>query len=71
VPDDALVFTVDCPNHGARVLLGPRRVRTLTNLEDGDVELVWRCYCGATGRLRTGRIGETVAVEPADSASAA
>jgi hypothetical protein len=44
------VFDVYCPGHGARVLLGPRRierVQTVTN----SIHLHWRCYCGTRGVL--------------------
>lgn len=44
------MFTVHCPNEGAEVLLGPRRIERLENTPDGIV-LHWRCHCGATGAL--------------------
>ncbi len=45
------MFTVHCPRHGARVLLGPRSIEALVNRPDG-LELSWRCHCGARGVLR-------------------
>ena len=47
------MFLVDCHQHGAPVLLGPRSIRALTNTSDGIV-LQWTCHCGATGAQRYG-----------------
>jgi hypothetical protein len=44
------MFDVYCPTHGSRVLLGPRRIETLTNTPAGVV-VEWRCYCGTQGTL--------------------
>jgi hypothetical protein len=48
------MFTIDCPRHQQRVLLGPRAVQTLENTEHGVV-LHWRCSCGETGTEVLGR----------------
>jgi hypothetical protein len=54
-PDQAeVMFVIDCPAHGSRVLLSERRIRNLRNTDAGvllDVE----CYCGHIQRIRTGR----------------
>jgi len=48
------MFDVYCPSHDSRVLLGPRSIEAIVNTPNG-VQLRWRCRCGATGTLRTGR----------------
>lgn len=47
------MFTVHCPSHGGRVLLGPRSITGFTNTDNGIV-VDWRCSCGATGTQRYG-----------------
>jgi hypothetical protein len=47
------MFDVDCPSCG-RVLLGPTAITHVANDERGIV-LGYRCLCGRSGRLRTGR----------------
>jgi hypothetical protein len=42
------MFTVHCPGHRARVLLGPRSIERLVNTDDG-IALHWRCRCGSSG----------------------
>jgi hypothetical protein len=48
------MFTVDCPRHRTRVLLGPRSIESLDNTSAGIV-LGWRCGCGARGTMTTPR----------------
>ena len=48
------MFQIHCPRHQSRVLLGSRAVEALVNTPDGVV-VHWRCHCGATGTLATGR----------------
>jgi len=48
------MFTIDCPVHRSKVLVGMRRIRSLANTKHGillDVE----CYCGTRVALGTGR----------------
>ena len=47
------MFSVDCPGHAARVLLGPEAIVALISGPHG-MELHWRCTCGRTGVWRTG-----------------
>lgn len=47
------MFTVDCPRHRTRVLLGPRAIDALVDTGDG-VDLHWTCRCGAHGVLHRG-----------------
>jgi hypothetical protein len=42
------MFDVFCPRHGARMLLGPRRIRSLRRTELGLVA-GYHCYCGHEG----------------------
>lgn len=48
------MFEIHCPRHGARVLLGSRSIESIQNTADGIV-VHWRCRCGETGTLVTGR----------------
>jgi hypothetical protein len=48
------MFTVFCPRHQARVLLGSRAIDDIANTPEGVV-VHWRCRCGATGTVATGR----------------
>jgi hypothetical protein len=48
------MFTIHCPQHQARVLLGTRAIEALVTTPDGVV-LHWRCRCGARGTQLTGR----------------
>jgi hypothetical protein len=42
------MFVINCPRHGGRILLSPDNIEALVNT-CCDVELHWRCSCGATG----------------------
>jgi hypothetical protein len=53
------MFTVYCPRHQSRVLLGSRSIKSLVNTPEG-VFLHWHCRCGAEGTLHTGH-GATAA----------
>ena len=44
------MFLVQCPTHDAQVLLGPRMIEHLENVDNG-VHVHWRCYCGTRGVL--------------------
>lgn len=44
------MFDAYCPQHEARVLLGPRSVDAIVRTPDGVV-VHWHCHCGATGTL--------------------
>lgn len=48
------MFSVDCPKHGTKVLLGHRSIVALRNTAAG-IEVHWRCPCGGEGHLLTGR----------------
>ena len=48
------MFDIYCPRHRARVLLGARSIESIENTPDG-ITVHWRCRCGATGELTTGR----------------
>ncbi|WP_213453788.1 hypothetical protein [Rhizomonospora bruguierae] len=48
------MFTIDCPTHGARMLLTERRIRSLRNTDAGIV-LEVECYCGYREAITTGR----------------
>jgi len=48
------MFSIHCPSHQTRILLGPRAIEALVDTADG-IELHWRCHCGARGTLLTGR----------------
>ena len=48
------MFDASCDRCGAVVLLGPRRIVSLENTDDGIV-LSFRCYCGAVGTEVVGR----------------
>ncbi len=56
--DGVDMFSIDCPTHGRRVLLGPDRIVGVRNHHDGGgrhgISLDWRCWCGHRGTLRTG-----------------
>lgn len=41
------MFSVYCPSHGSRVLLGLRRVRVVNT--DDRVAIAWRCTCDHEG----------------------
>ena len=57
------VFSVDCPGHAARVLLGPEAIVALISGPDG-MAVHWKCTCGRTGVWRTGArtVGEPLSV---------
>ncbi|MDP9071446.1 MAG: hypothetical protein M3N68_09225 [Actinomycetota bacterium] len=48
------MFSVDCPRHGARVLLGPDAIVAVV-AHPGGIAVRWRCTCGQTGVWTTGR----------------
>ena len=47
------MFSVECPRHDGRVLLGPEAIVALVSAIDG-IEVHWRCTCGQTGVWLTG-----------------
>ncbi len=49
------MFSIECPGHDTRVLLGPDAVVALLSTPGGGIELHWRCTCGQTGVWLTGR----------------
>ena len=52
--DDGPMFTVHCTHHGSEVLLPNSHITGLWNTLEGIV-MGWRCYCGETGSILTGR----------------
>lgn len=48
------MFDASCDRCDAVVLLGPRRIVSLENTDDG-IALTYRCYCGAVGTEVVGR----------------
>ena len=48
------MFSVNCSHHGAEVLLPNSHITGLWNTLEGIV-MGWRCYCGETGSVLTGR----------------
>ena len=52
--DDGPMFSVYCNHHGSEVLLPTSHITGLWNTLEGIV-MGWRCYCGETGSLVTGR----------------
>jgi len=48
------MFDVYCNGHQSQVLLGSGSIEALVNTPHG-IELHWRCHCGTTGTLLTGR----------------
>ena len=48
------MLSINCPAHGANVLVGTRRIRSLTNTEHGIVLHV-QCYCGTHVVVGAGR----------------
>jgi hypothetical protein len=48
------MFSISCPRHQSYVLVGSRRIRSLTNTERGIV-LDIECYCGTHVVVHTGR----------------
>jgi hypothetical protein len=48
------MFTINCPIHASKVLVGTRRIRSLINT-DGGIVLDVECYCGARVIAGTGR----------------
>lgn len=65
------MFTVYCPQHGSKVLLGLSRLRRMINLEPGVILLEFTCYDGEVVQLLTGaRVsGEISVSEPRSSDS--
>jgi hypothetical protein len=64
--DDDAMFAVTCPGHGSPVLLTTRHIERLANTPAG-IELHWRCHCGSSGVLVTGR-GAGAGDRPAETA---
>jgi hypothetical protein len=52
--EDQVMFSVQCPQHGSKVLLPERRIESLRNTLAG-IEVRWVCYCGHRGAFTTGR----------------
>jgi hypothetical protein len=52
------MFTIYCPRHQSRMLLGSRSIKSLVNTPDG-VFLHWQCRCGAEGTIHTGHAAAT------------
>lgn len=48
------MFAVHCPRHGGTVLLGPRQVTAIRNLDDGVIAVELRCHDGEPLLLLTG-----------------
>ena len=48
------MLSINCPTHGANVLVGTRRIRSMTNTDNGIVLHV-ECYCGTHVVVGTGR----------------
>jgi hypothetical protein len=46
------MFEVYCPNHQSHVLLTISRIEAFRNTPEGP-ELLWRCWCGTRGGLRS------------------
>lgn len=63
------MFTVECPVHGATVLIWPSNVDGASNI-NGVIVIDFHCSCGWAGSLVTGR-GVERAVTLARSAPAA
>lgn len=42
------MFSIDCPRHRSRVLVGLDSIEALVATPDG-IEVHWRCTCGARG----------------------
>ena len=47
------MFSIQCPRHQARVLLGLDAITALVPTPEG-IEVHWRCTCGQTGVWLTG-----------------
>lgn len=54
------MFTVDCPGHGAPVLIWPSGVDGLRNTDRG-IEVRYHCTCGHRGAWLTGRVSGAAA----------
>ena len=48
------MLSINCPTHGAKVLVGTRRIRSMINTKNGIVLHV-ECYCGTHVVVGTGR----------------
>ena len=51
------MFDIHCAGCGKRQLLAPGQVRTLINDDEG-IAVIYACYCGELGALRTGAAHE-------------
>ena len=58
------MFDIYCPRHRARVLLGSRSIESIENTP-GGIAVHWRCRCGETGTLTTGRAPRREPIVPA------
>lgn len=56
------MYDAFCDRCDAVVLLGPRRIVSLENTDDG-IALTFRCYCGAVGTEVVGRAASRRAAE--------
>jgi len=48
------MFSVDCPRHGTRVLLGLSDIDRINNTDHG-IEVHYTCTCGYVGLWLTGK----------------
>jgi hypothetical protein len=53
------MFSLYCPRHQARVLLGPDNIEGIATCA-GGIELEWRCSCGEVG---VEHLGQHMALE--------
>ena len=51
------MFDVYCPACDKQRLLAPSQVRTMIN-DDQGIAVIYECYCGELGALRTGAAHE-------------
>lgn len=49
-----MVFAIDCPTHGQRILVTAARIRGLRNTS-GRILLDVECWCGTRVTIHTGR----------------
>ena len=57
------MFSVQCSHHGGEVLLPNSHITGVWNTLEGIV-MGWRCYCGQTGSILTGRARTTRSAAP-------
>lgn len=51
------MFDIYCPACGMQRLLSPGQVRAMINDDEG-IAVIYECYCGELGALRTGAAHE-------------